>query len=74
MVGDRVSVGKGIQSRERVLVLSPGCLLVTMVARAPLKCSGASMGAVSEECSRGAAGGFELAQQLGLEPQSSPVS
>ena len=73
MVGDRVSVGKGIQSRERVLVLSPGCLLVTMVTRAPLQGSVASMGEVSVGCSRGAAGGFEWAQTNGLGTQSSPV-
>ena len=74
MVGDNISVGKGVQSREMGLALSPGCLLVTMVARAPLRGSGVSTGGVSAECSRGAAGGSEVAQPLGLGPQSSPVS
>ena len=74
MVGDRVSVATGVQSRERGLVMSSGYLSVTMVARAPLLGSGVSTGGVSAECSRGAVGGFEGAQPLGLGPQSSPVS
>ena len=46
---------------------------MTMVARAPLRGSGGSIGGVSEGCFRGAAGGFEGAQLLGLWPQSLPV-
>ena len=74
MVGDRASVGEGIRSREMALALPPGCLLVTMVARAPLRGSGVSTGGVAYECSRGAAGDLEGAQPLGMGPQSSPVS
>ena len=74
VVVDRDSVGKGAQSRERVLALSPGCLLVTMVAKSPLPGSGAYTCEVSEGCSRDAAGGFEWAQPLVMGPQSLPVS
>ena len=74
MVGDRASVVEGVQSREMVLALSPGCLMVTMVARVQLRGSWASMGEVSEGCPRGGAGDFEWAQPLGMGPQSSPVS
>ena len=74
MVADRVSVEKGVQSRERGLVISSGYLSATMVTRAPLRGSGVSTGGVSAECSRGAVGVFEVAQPLGLGPQLSPVS
>ena len=47
---------------------------MTMVARAPLRGSVGSIGEVSEECSRGAVGGFDGAQPLGLGPQSLPAS
>ena len=62
--GDGVVVGKvlvveGSRRGEMVLALPPGCLPVTMVARAPLQGSGASIGGVSVGCSRGAAGGCE---------------
>ena len=50
-----------------VLVLPPRCLLV---ARASLPGSAAFIGGVSAGYSRGAAGGFEGAQLLGLGPQS----
>ena len=74
MVVDRASVGGGGQRREMVLALPPGCLLVTMVARVPLRGSGASIGGVSAGYSRGVTGDLEWAQLLGLGPQSSPVS
>ena len=74
VVVDRASVGGGCQRREMVLALPPGCLMVTMVARAPLRGSGASIGVVSAGYSRGADGGFVWAQPLGLGPQSSPAS
>ena len=67
----RISVGEGGRCRAMVLVLPLRCLLV---ARAPLRGSGASIGEVSAGYSRSAAGGFEGAQPLGLGPQLSPVS
>ena len=67
-------LGKVVRSEERGPALLLGNPRVTMAARAPLPGSGVSSGWVSEECSRGAAGGFKWAQLLGLGPQSSPVS
>ena len=58
VVAGKVLVGKGGLRRVKVLVLLlPDYPLVTMVARAPLRGSGASIGGVSEVCSRGVAGG-----------------
>ena len=58
VVAGKVLVGKVVLRRVRVLVLLlPDYPLVTMVARAPLRGSGASIGGVSEVCSRGVAGG-----------------
>ena len=71
VVVSRVSVGEGGRCGAMVLVLPPRCLLV---ARAPLRGSGASIGVVSVGYSCGAAGGFEGAQLLGLGPRSSPGS
>ena len=48
VVVDRASVGGGGQRREMVVALLPGSLLVTIVGRAPLRGSGASIGVVSE--------------------------
>ena len=74
VVVDRASDARGDQRREMALALPPGCLLVTMVARATLRGSGASLGVVSNGCSRGVAGGLEVAQPLGRGPRSSLVS
>ena len=74
MVVDRASVGGRGQRRKMVLALPPGCLMVTMVARAPLRGSGASIGVVSGGYPRGVVGGSEGAQPLGLGPQLSPGS
>ena len=71
VVVSMVSVGEGGRCRAMVLVLPPRCLLV---ARAPLRGSGASIGGVSAGYSRGDAGGFEGAQPFGLGPRSSPGS
>ena len=67
----RISVGEGGRCRAVVLVLLPRFLLV---ARAPLRGSGASFGGVSAGFSRGVAGDLEVAQPLGLGPQLSPGS
>ena len=74
-VVDRVLVGRGDHSREMDAARSPpGCLLVTMVAMAPLPGSGESIGWVSVGCSRGAACDAVVAQLLGRGPRLSPVS
>ena len=57
-----------------VLALPPGRLLVTMVARAPLRGSRVSLGGVSVKCSRGLVGDLEWAQPLGRGPRSSLTS
>ena len=67
----RISVGEEGRCRAMVLVLPPGFLLV---ARAPLRGSGASIGRVSGEYPRGVVGGSEGEQPLGLGPQLSPGS
>ena len=69
IVGDRASVGEVVQSREMVIALPPGCLLVTMVDRVPLLGSGAYIGWVIEGYSRGVGGGLEGPQPLGLGPR-----
>ena len=70
VVAAKLLVGKGCLRRVRVLVmLLPDYPLVTMVARAPLRGSGASIGGVSEVCSRGVVGGLYGAQPLGRGPR-----
>ena len=54
-----------------VLVLPPRCL---RVARVPLRGSEVSIGGESAGYSRGVVDDFEVAQPLGLGPQSSLVS
>ena len=74
VVVDRASVGRGGRRREMVLALPPGCLLVSMVARAPLWGSGGSIGGVFEGYSRAVGCGLEGAQPLGLWPRYPLVS
>ena len=60
VVAGKVLVIKGSLRRLRILVmLPPDYPLETMVARAPPQGSVASIGWVSEGCSRGVAGGLE---------------
>ena len=66
-----VSDVEGVRCRAMVIVLPPRFLLV---ARAPLRGSGASIGGVSGGYPRGVVGGSEGAQPLGLGPQLSPDS
>ena len=73
-VVDRISVGQEGQNREWNPVLSSGCPLVAMGARVPLRGSGMSTGGVSAGYSRGAVGGFEVAQLLSLGPRLPPVA
>ena len=67
----RISVGEEGRCRAMVLVVPPRFRLV---ARVPLRGSGAYMGVVSVGYPRGVVGGSEGAQPLGLGPQLSPDS
>ena len=67
-------MGVGRRCGVMVLVLSPGCHLVVMVARVPRQGSGASIDVVSGGYPRGVVGGSNGAQPLGLGPQLSPDS
>ena len=72
VVAGKVLVGKGGLRRVKVLVLlQPGYPSVTMVVRAPLQGSRASLGGVSVKCSLGLAGDLVGEQPLGRGPRSS---
>ena len=67
MGGGRILVG--VEGRVRLVFLSPKGYWGTRVAKVLRRDSRWTEGVVSEDCSRGAAGGSEWAQLGGLGPR-----